>query len=90
MVPVRLDEADVDELFRRTRAAVAAGRQYRLHVDLVAGTIADGDGFVRGFAIDPFRRQCLLEGLDDIGLSLRHTERITEWEAAHGLPPVTP
>jgi 3-isopropylmalate/(R)-2-methylmalate dehydratase small subunit len=90
MLPVRLDEADVNELFRRTADAVAAGRQYRLHVDLAAGTIADADGFLREFTIDPFRRQCLLEGLDDIGLSLRHAERITAWEAAHGLPPVTP
>ena len=67
MVPIRLDEADVEEWFRRTAAAAAAGGQYRL-------------------TVDPFRRQCLLEGLDDIGLSLRHTDEITVWERAHGLP----
>jgi 3-isopropylmalate/(R)-2-methylmalate dehydratase small subunit len=87
MVPVRLDEADVAELFRRAAAAAAAGRQYRLHVDLRACTVADDAGFSRSFTVDPFRRQCLLEGLDDIGLSLRHTDAIAAWEQAHGLAP---
>ncbi len=87
MVPVRLDEADVAELFRRAAAAAAAGRQYRLHVDLRACTVADDAGFSRSFTVDPFRRQCLLEGLDDIGLSLRHTDAIAAWERAHGLAP---
>lgn len=88
MLPVRLEEADVEELFRRASAAAAAGGQYRLHVDLTSCRITDGAGFDRGFTIDPFRRQCLLEGLDDIALSLRHAERIAAWEAAHGLPAV--
>ncbi|MFM9057995.1 MAG: 3-isopropylmalate dehydratase small subunit [Planctomycetaceae bacterium] len=87
MVPVRLDEADVAELFRRAAAAAAAGGQYRLHVDLRACTVADDAGFSRSFTVDPFRRQCLLEGLDDIGLSLRHTDAIAAWESAHGLAP---
>jgi 3-isopropylmalate/(R)-2-methylmalate dehydratase small subunit len=86
MVPVRLDEADVDELFRRCRAAAAGGGQYRLTVDLRGCTISDDAGFGRPFVVDPFRRQCLLEGLDDIGLSLRHAAEISGWETAHGLP----
>jgi len=86
MVPIRLSEADVDELFRRTAAAAAAGGQYRLMVDLKACTVADEAGFSRPFSVDPFRRQCLLEGLDDIGLSLRHADAIAAWERAHGLP----
>jgi 3-isopropylmalate/(R)-2-methylmalate dehydratase small subunit len=86
MVPIRLDEADVDELFRRAAAATAAGGQYRMHVDLRECRVTDDAGFARPFTVDAFRRQCLLEGLDDIGLSLRHADRITAWEAAHGLP----
>ncbi|MFM7206940.1 MAG: 3-isopropylmalate dehydratase small subunit [Planctomycetaceae bacterium] len=89
MVPIRLDEADVDELFRRAAAAAAAGGQYRLTVDLRACTVVDDAGFSRTFAVDPFRRQCLLEGLDDIGLSLRHADAIAAWESAHGLPAVS-
>jgi 3-isopropylmalate/(R)-2-methylmalate dehydratase small subunit len=86
MVPVRLDEADVEELFRRGREAAGQGGQYRLTVDLRGCTIRDDAGFSRSFTVDPFRRQCLLEGLDDIGLSLRHASEITAWETAHGLP----
>jgi len=86
MLPIRLPEEDVAELFRRAAAAAATGGQYRLHVDLRAGTVADDAGFSRSFTVDPFRRQCLLEGLDDIGLTLRHVDRISAWEAAHGLP----
>jgi 3-isopropylmalate/(R)-2-methylmalate dehydratase small subunit len=86
MVPIRLDEADVAELFRRAGAASAAGGQYRLHVDLRACTVSDDAGFSRAFTVDPFRRQCLLEGLDDIGLTLRHIDEIAAWERAHGLP----
>ena len=86
MVPIRLDEADVDELFRRAAAAAAAGGQYALRVDLQACTVSDDAGFTRSFAVDPFRRQCLLEGHDDIDLSLRHADKITAWEADRGLP----
>jgi 3-isopropylmalate/(R)-2-methylmalate dehydratase small subunit len=89
MVPIRLDEADVEILFQRAAAAAAGGGQYRLHVDLRECSVKDDAGFSRSFTVDPFRRQCLLEGLDDIGLSLRHVDEIAAWEAAHGLPPVT-
>ena len=89
MLPIRLDEQEVDELFTRTARATRDGRgQYRLHVDVAAGTVRDDDGFSRTFQIDSFRRTCLLEGLDNIALSLKHTDRIAAWEAAHGLPPV--
>jgi 3-isopropylmalate/(R)-2-methylmalate dehydratase small subunit len=50
--------------------------------------VADDAGFRRSFTVDPFRRQCLLEGLDDIGLTLRQVDAIGTWERAHGLPPV--
>ena len=88
MLPVKLDEADVDELFRRAAAAEAAGHPYRLTVDLRACEVRDDGGFTRSFAVDPFRRHCLLEGLDNIGLSLKHVDKIAVWEDAHGLAPL--
>jgi 3-isopropylmalate/(R)-2-methylmalate dehydratase small subunit len=88
IVPIRLDESDVEELFKRVSSAAATGSQYRLTVDLKACTVSDDVGFSRSFTVDPFRRQCLLEGLDDIALSLRHTDEVAAWEAAHGLPAV--
>jgi 3-isopropylmalate/(R)-2-methylmalate dehydratase small subunit len=88
MLPIRLTEEDVDDLFRRAAAATAAGTPYRLHVDLAAGTLHDDTGFRREFAVDSFRRRCLLGGLDNIGLSLQHVDQIAAWEEAHGLPPI--
>jgi len=89
MLPIRLDEKDVDELFRRVdRSTRERGEPYRLHVDLGGCSVRDDAGFDRTFTIDPFRRTCLLEGLDSIGLSLQQTDRIAAWEAAHGLPPL--
>jgi 3-isopropylmalate/(R)-2-methylmalate dehydratase small subunit len=85
MLPIRLSEDDVAELFRRAGATEAAGKPYRLHVDLPACTVADDAGFSRTFTVDPFRRRCLLEGLDDIGLSLQHADKIAAWEAAHAV-----
>ena len=86
MVPIRLAEADVDELFRRVAAGIASGTPYTLRIDLAAATVSDAAGFSRSFPVDPFRQQCLLEGLDDIGLTLRHVDRIAAWEQAHALP----
>ncbi len=88
MVPVRLSEDDVAELFRRAAVNAAAGTPYRLTVDLEACEVRDDAGFTRSFEVDPFRRRCLLKGLDDIGLSLAHVDSIAAWEAAHGLPTV--
>jgi len=85
MLPVKLSEDEVGELFRR---AAAAGGPYRLTVDLEQSSVTDDDGFSASFSVDPFRRRCLLEGLDDIALSLAHADEITAWEAAHGLPAV--
>jgi len=86
MLPIRLDEASVEELFRLASAANTAGQPFRLHVDLRARTVANDGGFTRTFEVDPFRRTCLLEGLDNIGLSLKHVAAIAAWEQAHGLP----
>ena len=83
-----LDESDVEELFRRAAAAEAAGQAYRLTVDLQTCLVHDDGGFSRSFTVDPFRRHCLLEGLDNIGLSLKHVDQITAWENAHDLAPL--
>ena len=79
MLPIKLDEAAVDDLFART----AAHRGYQLTVDLQRQTIGDAYGLTLPFEVDPFRRQCLLEGLDDIGLTLVHEAEIAAYEQAH-------
>jgi 3-isopropylmalate/(R)-2-methylmalate dehydratase small subunit len=80
MLPIRLDEATVDELFRR-----AASRDYRLTVDLEGCTISDVAGLKIPFDVEPFRRHCLLNALDDIGLTLAHEDKIAAYEQAHGV-----
>lgn len=80
MLPIRLEEAAVDDLFTRVQRRPG----YRLTVDLVGCTIEDGSGLLLSFEVEPFRRQCLLEGLDDIALTLQHEARIAAYEQAHG------
>jgi len=82
MLPIRLDEATIDELFRR-----AAKPGYKLTVDLESCTIRDDQGLNIPFDVEPFRRHCLLNGLDDIGLTLEHQDAIAAYEKAHGLMP---
>ncbi len=76
LLPVTLTGAEVAELTRRARAAEG----YRLTVDLERREVRDGHGFSAAFEIDEFRRRCLLEGLDDIGLTLRHESEISRYE----------
>ena len=63
------------------RASATEG--YQLTVSLEDQTVRDAQGFSAHFDIDPFRRHCLLEGLDDIGLTLRHAAELDKFEAAH-------
>jgi 3-isopropylmalate/(R)-2-methylmalate dehydratase small subunit len=56
---------------------------YQLTVSLEAQTVTDGRGFSAKFEIDPFRKFCLLEGLDDIGLTLRHAAALDKFEKRH-------
>ncbi|APZ43352.1 3-isopropylmalate dehydratase small subunit [Acidihalobacter ferrooxydans] len=77
LLPIVLDEAEVDALF----AAVTATSGYALTVDLQAQTVNTPDGQSYGFEIDPFRKHCLLKGLDDIGLTLQHADAIRAYEA---------
>ena len=77
MLPVTLSEERVEQLFQR--AAATSG--YELTVDLERQWVTDDDGLRFSFEVDPFRRECLLEGLDDIGLTLQHEDKIREHEA---------
>ena len=76
LLPIKLDAAEVDELFRQCEASEG----YRLKVDLVAQTITRPDGRSIAFDIGPFRKECLLNGWDDIGLTLRHADKIRAFE----------
>ena len=76
LLPIVLDEAVVDRLFR----AVEANEGYRLTIDLDAQQIRTPDGEDIPFDVDPFRRHCLLNGLDDIGLTLQDADAIHAYE----------
>jgi 3-isopropylmalate/(R)-2-methylmalate dehydratase small subunit len=89
ILPIRLSEEDVEQLFELAKAATASNAgKYELNIDLNECTLFDDDSFQRSFEVEPFRRRCLLEGLDNISLSLKHTDEISAWEKAHGLPSV--
>jgi 3-isopropylmalate/(R)-2-methylmalate dehydratase small subunit len=76
LLPVRLDDIEVDELMRRAQEI----ERYELTVDLEKKMTSDAAGFGASFQIDEFQRYCLLEGLDDIGLTLQHEGEITAHE----------
>jgi len=80
MLPIRLDEPVIDDLFRR-----AASRDHQLTVCLESLRIGDESGLDIPFEVEPFRRHCLLHGLDDIGLTLEHEEKISAHEQARGI-----
>jgi 3-isopropylmalate/(R)-2-methylmalate dehydratase small subunit len=84
MLPIQLDEAAVDDLFRRA----AARPGYRLSVDLATQTITDDAGLKLSFEVASFRKHCLLNGLDEIGLTLAEVDKIAAYEKAHGMQPV--
>jgi 3-isopropylmalate/(R)-2-methylmalate dehydratase small subunit len=79
LLPVVLTDEEVAELMRRARES----ESYQLTVDLERRQVSDADGFTAAFAIDDFQGDCLLKGLDDIGLTLQHESAITAYEAAH-------
>jgi 3-isopropylmalate/(R)-2-methylmalate dehydratase small subunit len=76
---VKLGEEEVDTLL--SKAQTIPG--YKLTVSLEDQTLTDGQGFSAKFEVDPFRKYCLLEGLDDIGLTLRHTAELDKYETQH-------
>lgn len=77
LLPIPLATETVDRLFREVE--VTPG--YRLLVDLAAQTVKTPSGETFSFEVDPFRKECLLNGWDDIGLTLRHADEIRAYEA---------
>jgi 3-isopropylmalate/(R)-2-methylmalate dehydratase small subunit len=76
LLPVTLAEEEVAAVTEKARTI----DNYELTVDLESRTVTDGIGFSASFAIDDFQRHCLMEGLDDIGLTLLHEADITAYE----------
>jgi len=83
LLPVRLAEEQVEELFARAQARAG----YRLTISLVQCQVRDEEGLRLDFEVDAFRRQCLLEGLDPIALTLRFEEKIAQYEARRAQGP---
>jgi 3-isopropylmalate/(R)-2-methylmalate dehydratase small subunit len=79
IVLVRLSEEQVATLLERA----ANTPNYQLTVSLEDQTVTDAQGFHATFEIDPFRKYCLIEGLDDIGLTLRHSAELDAYESKH-------
>ncbi|MFN5469427.1 MAG: 3-isopropylmalate dehydratase small subunit [Pirellulaceae bacterium] len=79
LLPIRLTEAQVEEIFQR----VAKDPGYQLTIDLESCQVRDDRGWVATFEVEPFRRHCLLHGLDDIALTLEHADKIDAYEAAN-------
>ncbi|RMH38838.1 MAG: 3-isopropylmalate dehydratase small subunit [Alphaproteobacteria bacterium] len=77
ILPITLPADEVEELMREAEK----GENARMTVDLEAQTITTADGKVHRFDIDPFRKHCLLEGLDDIGLTMEKVAHIDAFEA---------
>jgi len=78
MLPITLDSSQVREIMTRAQEQ----QRYELNVDLERQTIEDSSGLSISFVVSEFQRYCLLEGLDDIGLTLRHEDAIKRYEAS--------
>ncbi|MEW6237031.1 MAG: 3-isopropylmalate dehydratase small subunit [Candidatus Omnitrophota bacterium] len=81
MLPIVLPTKTIDALFGEVRAQEG----YRLTIDLKQQRIVKPDGAELAFSIDPFKKYCLLEGLDAIGLTLEHEEKIAAYEKKRGI-----
>ena len=79
IILVRLTDAEVETLIQRA----TANPQHKLTISLEDQTVTDTDGFHATFEIDPFRKHCLLNGLDDIGLTLLHEDKLNAYESNH-------
>ena len=78
MLPITLLADEIEEIMDRARTSEA----YGLTVDLERQIVSDANGLSIPFVIGEFQRYCLLEGLDDIGLTLRHEDAIRAYEAS--------
>ena len=81
ILPIKLPQAICDRLMEDARM----GANSRLSIDLERQVVVRPNGEEIPFQVDPFRRHCLLNGLDDIGLTLAHVDKIAAYEAAHGI-----
>lgn len=79
MLPIVLSADDVDALFKETESAEG----YKLNIDLSTQTITTPSGKIYTFEVDTFRKHCLLNGLDDIGLTMQHQDSIKAFETKH-------
>ncbi len=79
MLPITLTPQQVQEIMRRAQQQ----ERYELTVDLERQTVEDSEGLSILFVVGDFQRYCLLEGLDDIGLTLRHEDAIKAYELSH-------
>jgi 3-isopropylmalate/(R)-2-methylmalate dehydratase small subunit len=79
ILPIVLDEQTVDGLFKE----IFAQEGYELSIDLENQQIIKPNGEAIGFEVDAFRKHCLLNGLDDIGLTLQHEDEIKTFETKH-------
>jgi 3-isopropylmalate/(R)-2-methylmalate dehydratase small subunit len=80
MLPIRLTDSQVEDIMSRAQQYEG----YELTVDLERQTLEDSRGLSILFVVSEFQRYCLLEGLDDIGLTLKHENAIQAYEASHG------
>lgn len=80
VLPIKLSESVIEDLFERA----AKHAPYQMTVDLETCTISDQHGLSLEFEVQSFRRHCLLNGLDDIALTMENESKITEYETAHG------
>src|SRR5262245_50326591 len=81
MLPIVLPDAAVDDLFHRC----ANHPGYKLTIDLNSCWLKDDYGLSLPLEVESYRRNCLLQGLDDIGLTLAHADKITDYEKARGM-----
>src|SRR3984885_5120545 len=79
IILARLTEDEVQTLLERS----TKNPQHKITINLEAQTVTDDEGFSAHFDIDPFRKHCLLNGLDDIGLTLLHGDELTRYEGKH-------
>lgn len=85
VLPIKLGQSDVDQLFQ-----LAAAGPLRLKIDLRTCKLSDGGSLECSFEVNAARRHNLLNGLDDIALTLTHEDKIAAYEAAHPLPSTNP
>ena len=79
IILVRLSDAEVETLIQRS----TTNPNHKLTISLEDQTVTDTEGFQAHFDIDPFRKHCLLNGLDDIGLTLLHEDKLNAYESQH-------